>query len=267
MRLGQLARKVSVRPADIVSFLSARGNPIEEGANTRVESNLVKMVIAHFAPDLDENELEISVHMPEPETDDLAGFPEQPINEEQVEKEIELPKEEIVEPISSEENSAESPQTEQPIEVIKAPKIELQGLKVIGKIELPQPKKKEPLAPTDESGIPQAEVAPPSEASEKKKKRDDRKPRPGENRRSEARPRRNPIELQREREAREAEERRKEEAQREKEKRTQYYLQKVRPSGPSRAVRLIDEPVSEMKDEAPDEPKTLWGKFVKWLTT
>jgi hypothetical protein len=267
MRLGQLARKVSVRPADIVSFLSARGNPIEDGANTRVESNLVKMVIAHFAPDLDENELEISVHTPETaETGDLAVFPEQPINEGLDEKEIELAKEESVEPIS-EENSTESAQTEQPKEVIKAPKVELQGLKVIGKIELPQPKKKEPSIPTDETEVLPKEVAPPLEASEKRKKRDDRKPRPGDNRRSETRPRRNPIELQREREAREAEERRKQEAQREKEKRTQYYLQKVRPSGPMRAVRLIDEPVSEMKDEAPDEPKTLWGKFVKWLTT
>jgi hypothetical protein len=170
----------------------------------------------------------------------------------------------IWEPTSSESEF----QAEQP-EVIKAPKVELSGLKVLGKIELPEPKKKETQPQTEEATEDQAqkqeapvESTPPYK---EKRKPENRKPYPNK-RESNDRPKINPIALHREREALEAEKRRRAQAEQEKEKRTQHYLKKVKVVAPTKSARLIKEEVEEMTPLAPI-PKTWWGKFMKWLNT
>ena len=47
-----------------------------------------------------------------------------------------------------------------------------------------------------------------------------------------------------------------------------YYLKKVKVNGPTKAARIYAEPVDQYTS-APrkEEPKTLLGKFLRWLTT
>lgn len=255
MRLGQLSRKLSITPSAIVAFLQSKGVVVEDNANSRLGDEESKLILAHFAPGMELNEPskdevpEISVI----ESKDVTEPEKAPALPEQVEEEavssITPP---LVEEVSEVMES----------EVIKAPKIELQGLKVIGKIELPSSRKKE-SPPQDGVAGSTEEVVPRRD----KQSKPDRRPAQNDIQRSSARQRKNPIALQREREQREAEERKKAELMREKENRTQFYLQKVKSSPPARKVNLVDEPLSQLQDEAPDEPKTLWGKFVKWLTS
>jgi hypothetical protein len=150
-------------------------------------------------------------------------------------------------------------------EVIKAPKIELSGLKVVGKIELPEPKKKEPK---DEEPKIQAEDSPVEDVSPNRERR---KPlrrtdenRPQLNQRSV----KNPIALQREREEAEAKKKREEELKRLKEKKTQHYYSKVKVNTAVRKTRREDDH-EEIKDTTPEPPAptSLWGKFKRWLTT
>jgi hypothetical protein len=278
MRLGQLARKLGVTSNQIVSFLASKSITIEEGANTRIESNNLKLVVLHFAPAM-LSEIEKEVERPPIETalDPLPEkvevpvespiIPETPpsIDEHSAMLDMEKPSnfsEEKFDPIAVDA----APEVVNTTETIKAQKVELQGLKVVGKIDLPVPKKKE-----TETSKPSSESEGMSDLQEEAKvvneKPVNKDRRPSTQRRSDSRPRKNPIQAQREREAQEAEEKRRLEAEKEKERRTQNYLKKVKPTVPTKAVKLIEEPVGSLQDEQPDEPKSLWGKFVRWLTT
>ena len=52
MRLGQLARKLELRPAEIIEFLATKNILIEDDANAKVEDNYVTLVFQQFAPDM-----------------------------------------------------------------------------------------------------------------------------------------------------------------------------------------------------------------------
>ena len=249
MRLAQLARKLSLRPTVIVEFLAKNRIQIEEGSNTRIEDEHVILIMKQFAP---ERAAEMSA--------ELAAEKEMPSVEVPV-----LSEQSVVE---EEQNSTElirqpEPDVEQPIELIKAPKIELTGLKVLGKIELPEPKKKEPQPAKAEEQQPDKEQAP--EAPPRPERRKPVQPR---KERTNVQPRTNPIALQREREALEAEKKRRAQAEREKEKRTQNYLKKVKTPAPTKSARLVKEEVEVMVQEIKREvPKTWFGRFIRWMNT
>jgi hypothetical protein len=268
MRLGQLARKVSVHSSEIVEFLGSKNIIVEVGGNNaRISDEHSKLVYERFAPELlvaPTVELieEISGAMPEV----TAPVVVEEINLESIESSIEVPADnieagqEVVEDAIGEDFLPD---------VIKAQKMELRGLTVLGKIELPDTKRKE--IPADESAIsestapelvnsPEVSSRPVTPARQKKDFREIRK--------TSERPRKNPVALKREREAKEAEDRLREEAIRQKEKRTQYYQSRVKPSVPTKAARIIDEPLYHSSETSiPEQPKTFWGKFLRWLTT
>ena len=52
MRLGQLARKLALRPDEIVEFLSAKNIQIEDNSNTKLEDDHVTLIIKKFAPSM-----------------------------------------------------------------------------------------------------------------------------------------------------------------------------------------------------------------------
>jgi hypothetical protein len=237
MRLGQLARKLELRPTEIVEFLAKRNIFIEDGTNTKLDAAHASLAIQYFAPDSKIEDY--------PDTDsntiDLA------VNEASAHVNAES-----VTPALDESNH-ETPRQES--EVIKAPKIELSGLKVLGKIELPEVKKK----PTEVQAEPADDVQKSKQSPQEKRKEYVRK---------QQRPAKNPIALQREQEALEAKKKREEEIRLQKEKRTQNYLKKVKTQQPTKAARIIKEEAEEMSaDELVEPPKTLWGKFLRWLTT
>ena len=49
MRLGQLARKLAIRPSQIVDYLSTHQIYLEEGSNAKLNDEHVDRIVQHFA--------------------------------------------------------------------------------------------------------------------------------------------------------------------------------------------------------------------------
>jgi hypothetical protein len=251
MRLGQLARKLALRPSQIVDFLSTQQIYLEEGSNARIEDDRVVEIVNHFSP----ARLQEIVTNLKAESTESEGVVMPPVVVVE-----EVNKQEVVaqDPVMSNLSNAEPP-VEKP-EVIKAPKVELSGLKVLGKIELPEPKKKEVVQQQPEAGLTPA-------PEEKRKTRTVKREVPKSTRESTAQQTwRNPIAQQRQREASEAEERKKAATEREKERRRENYLKKVKLGQPTKAMKLMDEPTEQLSERQLEEtPTSWWGRFKKWL--
>lgn len=233
MRLAQLARKLSIKQIEILEFLASQQVSVQDSSNARIENEHIRLVVRHFAPALLD---EITAQSVEEEKAEPAILP------------IEVMPEPAIENIASTKVVTEN--VDQPIEVIKAPKLELAGLKVLGKIELPETKKKE----TTNEGA----------ATEEKANKKFSQPR--ERKQFERRDNRNPISLQREREEREAERKRQEQLKAEKELKTKRYLNKVKQQ-PNKPIKIVKEEVEELIAPEEPQPTTLFGKFMKWLRT
>lgn len=234
MRLGQLARKLELRPAEIVEFLATKSIIIEDDVNAKVDQIHVALVFRQYAPDKEvENipDADIATVSTPDDVQDAVKAPD-----------------EIVTPVALPANELQLERNE----VIKAAKVELSGLKVLGKIDLPETKKKQADIPQENS-----EVEKPQEFKGEKR---------SQNYKKTQRPAKNPIALQREREALAAQKKREEELQVKKEKRTQNYLKKVKAHQPTKAAKLIREEAEEMSEaELAEPPKTWWGKVIKWF--
>ncbi len=255
MRLGQLARKISIRQSDMVDFLAKTGVVVINESNVRLEDEHVKNILQHFAPNfLNEKIEEVETVVPE-------AIVVEPIFPSPVQEKV-VPQEEVVLKIGIPSIEVEQ---EEKTEVIKAPKVDLPGLKVLGKIELPEPKKKE-IAPLEEADkveeqVTNSDVSSKPQIQRSRVLQDNKRERPN---RSAV----NSIALQREHDARAAEEKRKTDAIQEKEKRTEYYLKRVKVNAPTKAARIYAEPVDQYTSSLmKEEPKTLLGKFLRWLTT
>lgn len=268
-----MSRKIGVGSSQIVDFLSAQNITIEGGTNIRIEQAHELMILTHFAPHLLIEEKEIEpASLPANGVTEEVEIEVQPIVE-VVESDPEVADDAII----SQDDYAVEILTEQKTDlhldkmgVIKASKVELPGLKVVGKIELPQPKLKEVIA-TEQKEITEPEKV---DRQEKlivepilQKETTVRRPPPTHQRRQQDRPIKNPIALQREREAREADEMRKAELQRQKEARTNYYQKRIKPVAPTKAYKIVDEPLENLSTDVVEEPKSVWGKFIKWLTS
>jgi len=237
MRLGQLSRKLSVRTGDIVEFLSKNSIQIDNDSNARLDDEYVTLIVRHFASGLStEQSIDVGQESDSPEKDLVEAL------------EVSSP---------SPDESIEIPQQQEEAQdtVIKAPKIELSGLKILGKIDLPERKKKETLSDTEQP------AGQDTTATESQKRPDRRRSLRGDQ--GQAR-RKNPIALQREQEAVEAEKKRQERAQQQKEKRTQNYLRRVKTAAPTKSARLVEEPTEELS-KIEDTPTTLLGRFFRWL--
>jgi hypothetical protein len=244
MRLAQLARKLSVRPSEIVDLLSKDQVFFEDGSNAKLNDDLVRRVVLHFAPErlseimLVQTSEVIETNEPN-KSNELESKPETTS-----EPAIEIKTEAIAEVVDP------TTVTDLP-ETIRVPKVELAGLKVLGKIELPQPRLK------DEN---KDEV---KDTNEVRAKRERKETQPRRHR--EERPWRNPVALQREAEVREREERRLEALKQEKERKRQHYLSQVKNSKPPKAMRIYEESAPVPTPVAEQKPRTWIGKFLRWL--
>ncbi|NOS55982.1 MAG: hypothetical protein HOP37_06965 [Cyclobacteriaceae bacterium] len=231
MRLGQLSRKLGIHTSKIIDFLASKDIVINEDSNTRIEDEYVTWITQKYAPQL---MAEVS----------------NTLSEEKIEPIIHIPG---VEEVTPAEEKPMASETSPLPELIKAPKIELSGLKVLGKIEIPEKKKP---ATTQEQSEPT--ISDTTSVTERKKNpRKDFTPRP----------QKNPVALQREREERETERKRKEKLQREKEKKTYNYLSRVKTQAPTKKSQYVKEQIEETASITEEVPKSLWGKFLRWLRT
>jgi hypothetical protein len=274
MRLGQLARKLSVSPAEVTALLAGKNIQIEEGINTRLTDEQLTLIVHHYGKVLSAVTLaeepvveEGTAPMPEEQTDAIVQEPVQEASsslQEQVAGQVVISDSAVQQAGVDIMQHADVSADERPT-LIKAPKVELSGLRILGKIELPQPKKKEASEKQEgEAGTEKPEL--PVQKDRRQSIRDDRDSgrRQPRNRQGE-RPRKNPVAAQREREAREAEDNRQELARQEKERRTQYYQQRVKASVPTKPARLFNEEVADMKNDRKPAPKGWFGKLLRWF--
>jgi hypothetical protein len=255
MRLAQLARKLSLKSTAIVDFLAAQGVAIDDSPNAKVDEVHARAVISHFAPSLFDVEETIAA---EPE------YASEVIKVEPIETSEPSDESEVMEEVNETETEADlSIETIEALpDVIRAPKIELSGLKVLGKIELPEKKKKEETEVINEAGeVVIEESATEPRIKPREKKLTDRK-------RIE-RPRRNTLSEARERERREEEEKRKAEEEKRKELRKQKYLQTRQAKAPSRAekVKVEKEVKKAPAKKKKEESVSLLTRFMRWLTS
>ena len=151
-------------------------------------------------------------------------------------------------------------------ELIETEKPKLEGLKVVGKIELPEPKKPE-LKEEEDSEEP---------AEDRPRNRSDRQ-RGGRRQRGRNRkPRLNSVEYERQKAERIAKKKKQEREKRQKEKKKEHYLKTVKPKAPSAKKQVEEEemaplPINGMSRPEPvKEPKKPKGKkgikrFWAWL--
>lgn len=241
-----MARRLELRPAQIVEFLALRGIQMDEGVNARLEDDHVNVVLSHFDPGNDKMGSGEPIENKDPEILEVKVLAHTVL---------------VTAELKEEKNpEVEVPTERKTVEVIKAPKVELSGLKVLGKIDLPELKKKEEQIESP-AEIPQGEV--PEIKQQQRVRNADRK-----GQRPEQRTRKNPIAIQREREALEAQQKREEQAEREKERKTRNYHKRVKMSPPTKAVRLVEEPIMQMSaKELEEAPKSWLGRCIRWLTT
>ena len=235
MRLAQLARKLAVRPAEIADFLEGNNINVENGSNFRLDDQMVALVMAQFG------QVPEPVNATEPDVEPVIQV---------TDIQVQSSDADVAEPVAVETEPAEA---EEGLEVIKAPKVELPGLRVLGKIDLPEPK---PKTPEPDNENTQASGTVPARSQAPRRQRTD----------TSRGTRKNPVTLRREREAREAERKRHAEEELEKERRRQKYLSKVRINVPTKAAKLFDEEVEELApEEAVAPPTGIWGTFLNWL--
>jgi len=286
MRLGQLARSLETTTTAIVDYLAESKIEIKDHPNVKLSDENEQMVIAAFGrPQAEEKPKPAKEETPLSETtqnelteEDASATHSQEPEATNVESETELQEKEtsIAEP-SSEEKELESTEIvnedsepisepEEEVEVIKAPKIELPGLKVVGKIDLPEPKpiaKEEPEEEADPE--PEAETAP--KVRYARHQRRNSRPKLTEEQREERRLRNKRAKEKRLREK--AEREKLAEEKRLKDKKKQHYHQKLQNTSTKvNGRKKAKKPTPKLQQEpARPQPKTVLGKFWRWLNT
>ncbi|MEM7108529.1 MAG: hypothetical protein AAF519_09915 [Bacteroidota bacterium] len=202
MRLFQLARKLATTPDHLVSILAEHNYTIENKSNTKLTVEHEELLKNLFATN-DEVIVQESAGMPDEVS---ATFKLEPQEETLLEEEELKLEEPLTSPTDEFEEAANESSTEDEIEVIRVKKVKLDGPKVVGKIDLPEPVVKA-----------RGEVR----EKEKHKKHKERNPR-----RKPARRTPTPEQL-RQREQRAKDRKRKEEEQKKKKNRAKFYKENI----------------------------------------
>ena len=278
MRLGQLARKYGVSLNEVISYLKEIDPDSHKiGRNSKLDEGLISKVAEHFA-NLDNLGEDDAGSEYGPDSGQITQLPESDSTEVMVEDQNPEPEPVVIEaedapaeeeaprpaPVAIETDkllemleSEEEPKDLDKITLIKAPKRELDGLKVVGKIELPEPK------------IPTKETKKPEEESKQTRGRHQSRQ---SGQLSEAEREKRRLKAKRKKEAYEAREEKRQKQREKKQKKAQNrarYLQKMERKKLSK-VKIkqkieVDESVQTPVTPAP--PRTWLGKLWRWLTT
>jgi len=265
MRLGQLARKFEVSPKEIISYLKETGSTqdtlhhnsklneqtetllakhfnyveqLSEDASEEIEQKLTKPEVVELEQSIEATQNELDPPLPEAKLKDLQK------KDEVVKEEVVIETDRLLELLESEESSVDLSK----ITLIKAPKKQLTGLKVVGKIELPEPKNKTVKKSELRSGHQRRQLS--EEELEK--------------RRLKAKKKKEEYQVRQEKRRKEKEKKQRkalnEARYQQKMQRTKYnqLKHKDKTQGPQSS--------SEEKEQRP-KPKTLLGKFWRWMNT
>ncbi|MEM9298289.1 MAG: hypothetical protein AAGA64_07850 [Bacteroidota bacterium] len=127
MRLLQLARKLGTTTYNLIAVLEQHHHEIENQSNAKLTDEQEQILTTHFNPIQEEEQRTKETEIPEAELIEDEAVESEP---DEVAKEVEEMLEK--EPIENEESNEK-------VEVIRVKKVKLDGPKVLGKIDLPEP--------------------------------------------------------------------------------------------------------------------------------
>src|SRR5690554_1318158 len=134
MRLAQIARKLKVKTSEVVAFVDQKfEEQIVHAPNTKIPDAYVNDIIEHFTS-VEEVKSEIKTS-PEPAI--IEDPKDEIVDKEEIHETIEETDANEQLEVESIDESEETHELNIEDGVIKAPKAEVKGVKVIGKIELP----------------------------------------------------------------------------------------------------------------------------------
>jgi hypothetical protein len=268
MRLGQLARKYGVSKKEIIAYLKEQDPSLHSlGHNTKLDEQAVASVAREFEnvddfqqeqqePNIAEAPVGRQESEPEPDPAATSGNEDNTApetTEEPKSEGVTIETDKLLELLESEDEPVDLSK----ITLIKAPKKELDGLKVVGRIELPEPKPRTPR----KSGPPGSG---PNTSKNRREHHQQLSEEESEKRRLMAKKRKEEYEA------------RQEKRRKEKEKRQKKALNKARYQQKleqAKASQLKHKPVPPKQETAsraelvPAPPKTWLGKLWKWWTT
>ena len=267
MRLGQLSRQTGLNTTEIVHYLSEQGISIKSGSNAKVEDEYVALVYEGFElelPHIEEVPEEATVEdedttnpeietiaLKEPETSDLDAKSEIEAlydHSSEVEEFTEDELATIQAKLAAQKLAAEEASKPENPDLIKAPKVSLPGLKVVGKIDLPEPKVKE-----EEITEEVAAVEPTKETEVVRRKRN-----PNQRRNAQRNKNKdiNPVEQERRRKQNAARAKKRRQLEEEKERKRQYYVKQVQEKAVEQKT-VTDQPDVEEPIKPEVKPKVL----------
>ncbi len=287
MRLAQIARKLKVKTSEVVAFVDQKfGDQIVHAPNTRIPDDYVNAILEHFTVHQEEKSEEI-------DSPTQFSTPEQIEETQEVQAEVALDNEQAESQIEEVEETEELNIEDG---VIKAPKVEVTGVKVVGKIDLPGDKAEEAEkeseekseeeiieTATPESNIEEVEEVKATEELIEEKIEVEKPVEPvkapvqkkvvqtqnsNKNRKS--------LTYEEERSLAQQEYRNELKKKKEidkKNKKANYErmmkerLAKQTPKKTKRKKSKVEtsKPITKVAVEKIDEPTTLWGKFIRWL--
>lgn len=284
MRLGQLARRLEINAKEIVAYLESEHNvEITNHPNSKLPDEVLDAVLENFKPSPIE-EMNQALAIEKIEEDQV---PEvlivTPTEEEVIEEvtpamnEVEVALEKLeTEPItnSTVEDNADIAETEEEIiplnivdGIIKAPKIDLDGIKVVGKIDLPEPKKIIEAKEEEEKENISFGAEKEQSNSEQEKKIKKEKKKPSKSKQNLIK-RPSQQELEERRIARE-EKKRLEQLEKQKAKKKAHYQKQIaeqKTVQPKlKSTKKHSTSIKKKAKEKEERPSSLWGKFMYWL--
>jgi hypothetical protein len=276
MRLAVLAKKLKVTSSELKEFLEDHDVSLDSGSNTKLSKELAEKVMKAYGFEPEPESTEIPTAMEAiPEEEDITMLSEE-VEEPPVEimEEVDEPAveteaytEESTEEITEENN--EDDEIEE-VEIIRAPKVSLPGLKVKGKIELPEPRVKKETTEEEKQEDDPNTVQTIDERQIRREIREQRKKE--REQRNKKKPRKkkdyNPVTAAREKAKREEAKKLKEEARKRKEKQRKHYEQMVQKR--NQRKKSADRKTSQRSSSSKSKENTsgnVFQRFWRWLNT
>lgn len=233
MRLGQLSRKLEVTPDKIVKVLADNFREVNNHPNIKITEEELAFLVVHFSPAIEKEEIIEEKEMVSETTETPAEESNTEVSAAVAES---VPAKEVPEFIEELRPQVITLQEEfnakkENLEAYKAEKVELEGLKVVGKIELPEPPVKKEK-PKEEEKEESDEI-----------KHLNRRPQRNGRRNSNRKPRPSPIEYQRQKEERLAKKQKEQEEKRKKELKKKHYETQVKSKLQQQARKKKKKPV------------------------
>ena len=289
MRLAQLARKLGVQPEEIVVFLAENGHEFEDQVNGKLNLEQQGLAEAYFSMKAEEQLMMEAAETIEafPQEAEATNEDQETENSTDAIKEVSFgppahttsqisDSEEETAPLSpqnidSEPNVYKAYQQDESYaqaEWIKTETPQLEGLKVVGKIELPEPKKPKTKPESGDTG---------EKTADEQKSSQNQKNKGWKGKKTKQRL--NPIEYERRKAEKEAGRKKTEAAKKLKHKKKEHYQANVKPKAPSKSKdeayeeeEIAPLPIVGMSRTKPkagvptrSKPKKGISKFWVWL--